>query len=301
MTMHRQKHGIRDGSPIATALIYLVTAICCLVTVYPMYYVLIRSVSSPEHALLGDMFLLPKGFDLTSYKIIFGDATMWQAYGNTILYVVLTTLLMLLFCTLCAYPLCMPNLAGKKYVVTYLLIPMYFSGGLIPTFLVMNRLGLYNNIWAIILPGSISIWNIILARTYFASIPDTIRESAAIDGANHFTILWRIYAPLAKPILAVIAIYTIVITWNSWFNAMVYLPNTDLQPLQLYLRRVLIDNTVDLSKLPMNEVAEAVRRSLSTVQLKYAMIIFTTAPVLFAYPFFQKHFVKGIMVGSLKG
>lgn len=299
--MRRHKHGIREGSPITNALIYLITAICCLVTVYPMYYVLIRSVSAPEHALLGDMFLLPKGFDLTSYKVIFGDATMWQAYGNTLLYVVATTILMLLFCTLCAYPLCMPSLMGKKYVVTYLLIPMYFSGGLIPTFLVMNRLGLYNNIWAIILPGSISIWNIILTRTYFASIPDTIRESASIDGANHFTILWRIYAPLAKPILAVIAIYTIVITWNSWFNAMVYLPDTTLQPLQLYLRRVLIANTVDLSKLPMNEVADAVRRSLSTVQLKYAMIIFTTAPVLFAYPFFQKHFVKGIMVGSLKG
>ena len=299
--MRRHNHGIREGSPIANALIYLITGICCLITVYPMYYVLIRSVSAPEHALLGDMFLLPKGFDLTSYKVIFGYATMWQAYGNTLLYVVATTVLMLLFCTLCAYPLCMPSLVGKKYVVTYLLIPMYFSGGLIPTFLVMNRLGLYNNIWAIILPGSISIWNIILTRTYFASIPDTIRESASIDGANHFTILWRIYVPLAKPILAVIAIYTIVITWNSWFNAMVYLPDTALQPLQLYLRRVLIANTVDLSKLPMNEVADAVRRSLSTVQLKYAMIIFTTAPVLFAYPFFQKHFVKGIMVGSLKG
>ena len=299
--MRRHNHGIREGSPIANALIYLITGICCLITVYPMYYVLIRSVSAPEHALLGDMFLLPKGFDLTSYKVIFGDATMWQAYGNTLLYVVATTVLMLLFCTLCAYPLCMPSLVGKMYVVTYLLIPMYFSGGLIPTFLVMNRLGLYNNIWAIILPGSISIWNIILTRTYFASIPDTIRESASIDGANHFTILWRIYVPLAKPILAVIAIYTIVITWNSWFNAMVYLPDTALQPLQLYLRRVLIANTVDLSKLPMNEVADAVRRSLSTVQLKYAMIIFTTAPVLFAYPFFQKHFVKGIMVGSLKG
>ena len=247
------------------------------------------------------MLLFPKGFDLNSYRVILSDTTLWRAYGNTLLYVVVTTLLMLLFCTLCAYPLCMPGLLGKKAVVTYLLVPMYFSGGLIPTFLVMNRLGLYNNIWAVILPGSLSIWNIILARTYFASIPDTIRESAAIDGASHFTILLRIYTPLAKPILAVISIYTIVITWNSWFNALVYLPDTALQPLLLYLRRVLLENTVDLTKLPMNEVAEAVRRSLSNVQLKYAMIIFTTLPVLFAYPFFQKHFVKGIMVGSLKG
>ncbi len=299
--MLRQKHGIREGSRLASMLIYLATGLCCIVTVYPMYYVLIRSVSAPEHALAGDMLLFPKGFDLNSYRVILSDTTLRRAYGNTLLYVVVTTLLMLLFCTLCAYPLCMPGLLGKKAVVTYLLVPMYFSGGLIPTFLVMNRLGLYNNIWAVILPGSLSIWNIILARTYFASIPDTIRESAAIDGASHFTILLRIYTPLAKPILAVISIYTIVITWNSWFNALVYLPDTALQPLQLYLRRVLLENTVDLTKLPMNEVAEAVRRSLSNVQLKYAMIIFTTLPVLFAYPFFQKHFVKGIMVGSLKG
>ena len=281
--MLRQKHGIREGSRLASMLIYLATGLCCIITVYPMYYVLIRSVSAPEHALAGDMLLFPKGFDLNSYRVILSDTTLWRAYGNTLLYVVVTTLLMLLFCTLCAYPLCMPGLLGKKAVVTYLLVPMYFSGGLIPTFLVMNRLGLYNNIWAVILPGSLSIWNIILARTYFASIPDTIRESAAIDGASHFTILLRIYTPLAKP------------------NALVYLPDTALQPLQLYLRRVLLENTVDLTKLPMNEVAEAVRRSLSNVQLKYAMIIFTTLPVLFAYPFFQKHFVKGIMVGSLKG
>ncbi len=299
--MLKRKHGIREGSRLADVIIYFVAAVCCVVTVYPMYYVLIRSVSSPEHALAGDMFLLPKGFDLTSYRVIFEDATMWRAYGNTIFYVAVTTLLMLTLCALCAYPLCMPNLVGKKYVVTFLLIPMYFGGGLIPTFLVMNKLGLYNNVWAVILPGAISIWNIILTRTYFASIPETIRESAAIDGANHFTILRKIYLPLAKPILAVIAIYTIVGTWNSWFNAMVYLPNPDLQPLQLYLRRVLIENTVDLTKLPMNEVENAVRQSLSTVQLKYAMIIFTTLPVLFAYPFFQKHFVKGIMVGSMKG
>ena len=227
--MLRQKHGIREGSRLASMLIYLATGLCCIVTVYPMYYVLIRSVSAPEHALAGDMLLFPKGFDLNSYRVILSDTTLWRAYGNTLLYVVVTTLLMLLFCTLCAYPLCMPGLLGKKAVVTYLLVPMYFSGGLIPTFLVMNRLGLYNNIWAVILPGSLSIWNIILARTYFASIPDTIRESAAIDGASHFTILLRIYTPLAKPILAVISIYTIVITWNSWFNALVYLPDTALQ------------------------------------------------------------------------
>lgn len=299
--MKAHKNQIRSGSLTADIMIYIFAGICCLITVYPMYYVFIRSISSPMQAMIGNNFLLPGGLDFNSYKVIFADMQMWRAYANTIFYVVTTTILMLVSCVLSAYPLSVPNLVGKKYVVTFLLIPMYFSGGLIPTFLVMNKLHLYNSVWAIILPGSISIWNIILTKSYFSSLPGSVRESAFIDGANHVKIMCHLYLPLAKPILAVISIYTIVITWNSWFNALVYLPNPDLQPLQLYLRRILIENSVDLTKLPMNDVSEIVRKSLSTVQLKYAMIIFTTLPVLFAYPFFQKHFVKGIMVGSLKG
>ena len=149
-----------------------------------MYYVLIRSVSAPEHALAGDMLLFPKGFDLNSYRVILSDTTLWRAYGNTLLYVVVTTLLMLLFCTLCAYPLCMPGLLGKKAVVTYLLVPMYFSGGLIPTFLVMNRLGLYNNIWAIILPGSLSIWQ----SPSWPSFPSTPSSSPGTAGSTRWSI-----------------------------------------------------------------------------------------------------------------
>ncbi len=299
--MNNNKNKIKEGNILADIVIYIAVTLICIITIYPMYYVLIRSVSDPAQASIGNIYFFPKGFDINSYKMIFSDANMWQAYGNTIFYVLTTTLLMLTFCVLCAYPLCVKKLLYKKIVVTYLLIPMYFSGGLIPTFLIMNKLNLYNSVWAIILPGSLSIWNIILAKTYFSSIPETIRESASIDGASHFKIMVRIYLPLAKPILAVISIYTIVIMWNSWFNALIYLTKPELHPLQLYLRRVLLENTVDLTKLPMSEVEEAIKRSLSTVQLKYAMIIFTTLPVLFAYPFFQKHFVKGIMVGSLKG
>ena len=227
--MLRQKHGIREGSRLASMLIYLATGLCCIVTVYPMYYVLIRSVSAPEHALAGDMLLFPKGFDLNSYRVILSDTTLWRAYGNTLLYVVVTTLLMLLFCTLCAYPLCMPGLLGKKAVVTYLLVPMYFSGGLIPTFLVMNRLGLYNNIWAVILPGSLSIWNIILARTYFASIPDTIRESAAIDGASKLRRIWHITLPGIKGTMVFILIQRVGYALSNdveqvlmFYNPMVY-------------------------------------------------------------------------------
>lgn len=281
--------------------IWLMTAILCFVTIYPMYYVLIQSINDPQQALIGKNYFFPEGINFDSYKIIMADQQMWRAYGNTIFYVVVTTVLMLVTCSLAAYPLTVKALIGKKFVTIFILIPMYFSGGLIPTYLLMTKLNLYNNVWAVIIPACVSIWNIILTRTYFNSIPETVRESAAIDGASHFTILFKIYLPLAKPILAVVTIYTIVSTWNSWFNAMIYLPNLELQPLQLYLRRVLIENTVDLTKLPMNEVADAIKKSLTSVQLKYAMIIFTTLPVLFTYPFFQKHFLKGLMVGSLKG
>ncbi|MEG0691531.1 MAG: carbohydrate ABC transporter permease [Oscillospiraceae bacterium] len=299
--MAKNKNAIKEGSKAFDIVVYVLAGILCLITVYPMYYVIILSISDPIHVAAGNIFLVPKGFSLNSYQMIFADVAMWRAYANTIFYVVATTLLMLITCVLAAYPLTSKSLIARKFITIFILIPMYFGGGLIPTYLLMTKIGLYNNSLAIILPAAVSVWNIILTRTYFNSIPETVRESASIDGASHFTILFRIYIPLAKPILAVVAIYTIVSTWNSWFNAMIYLPNPDLQPLQLYLRRVLIENTVDLTKLPMNEVEAAVQKQLSNMQLKYAMIVFTTLPVLITYPFFQKHFVKGIMVGSLKG
>ena len=209
---------------------------------------------------------------------------------------------MIFTCALCAYPLTSPKLIGRKFYNIFLLIPMYFGGGLIPTFILMTKLHLYDNIWALIIPASFSIWYIILTRTYFASIPEEMREAARIDGANNYQCLFRIYLPNAKPILAVIAIYTLVARWNSWYDALIYIPNQSLQPLQLYLRRILVDNTVDLAASLTAEDMEALAlKRLSNDQMKYAMIIFTTLPIIFAYPFLQKYFVKGVMVGSLKG
>ena len=165
----------------------------------------------------------------------------------------------------------------------------------------MNSLHLYNNIFAIIIPASFSIWYIILTRTYFTGIPKDIRESAFIDGASDAVILFRIYLPLAKPILAVIAIYSIVSMWNNWFSAQVYLPDQALHPLQLYLKRVLVAQTVDLTKLNSADIGNAMRQMISAIQMQYSMIIFTTLPIIFTYPFFQKYFIKGVMLGSLKG
>jgi putative aldouronate transport system permease protein len=169
-------------------------------------------------------------------------------------------------------------------------------------FLLINKLGLYNTRMAIILPGAVGIMNIILVRTFFATIPESLSESAFIDGANHYRVLFNIYVPLSKPVLAVISIYTIVNIWNSWFSAMIYLPSEKLHPLQMYLQRILVAQTVDLTKLhTMEDVEAAISQRLTSTQLKYSMIIFITLPILFTYPFFQKYFIKGIMLGSLKG
>lgn len=297
---------IREGTVIGDIVIYTIIIILVFLTLYPMFYVLVISLSDPVYASTLAVYVWPKSesglFYFGAYERIVTDSNMWYAYGNTILYTVVPTVLMIITCALAAYPLTSPKLMWRKFFNMYLLIPMYFGGGLIPSFILMTKLRLYNTVWSIIIPASFSIWYIILTRTYFASIPEAMREAAQVDGANHYQCLLRIYLPNAKPILAVIAIYTIVARWNSWYDAMIYVPNTALQPLQLYLRRILVDNTVNLQgSLSSADMEALALKQISNDQLKYAMIIFTTLPVIFAYPFLQRYFVKGVMVGSLKG
>lgn len=293
---------IRDGSRLATFFIYAVALIICLITIYPMYYVVIRSISDPQMALAHPPVFYPRGLYFGSYALIFKDSRLWLSYGNTLIYVVSNTVLMIFTSVMTAYPLVGNKLAGRKFVIAYILVPMYFGGGMIPTFLLINRLGLYNTRMALILPAAVGIWNIILVRTYFNTLPTSLSESAFIDGARHFQVLFRIFVPLSKPIIAVIAIYTIVGVWNSWFGANIYQTNPDLHPLQMYLQRILIAQTVDLTKLKTQEdMMAAQETALTAQQLKYALIVFITLPILFVYPFFQKSFMKGIMMGSLKG
>jgi len=300
-TIARRKSTINEGSKAMDILLIVITALICLITIYPMYYVFIMSVSDPKEVMAKSIFLYPKGFQIDSYILLFKNKDMWIAYMNTIIYVVTTTVLMIITCGLGAYPLTVKTLWGREWIVRYLLVPMYFSGGLIPTFLLMSKIGLYNNRFAIIIPAAVSIWNIILVKTSFQGIPESIRESAFIDGATNLQVLFKIYLPLSKPILAVISIYTIVGVWNSWFSAMVYLPSTKYHPLQMYLQRVLVQQSVDLSKLNSTEMEQAIQKLYSGMQLKYSIIIFTTLPIIFTYPFFQKYFIKGVMIGSLKG
>jgi putative aldouronate transport system permease protein len=299
--MHKKiNNHVREGSPIATAFMYLVSGLVILICVYPMYYVLILSLSEPRYAITMQVYAIPKGFSLDSYRMIAGNPQMWRTFANSVMYVVANTVLMLIISIISAYPLTFKGLAGRKYLNMYFLITMFFGGGLIPTFLVVTKLGMYNSPLALIIPGCFSVWNMILCKAYLSTIPESLREAAKIDGASIFQIFRRIYIPFSTPILAVIAVYTIVGVWNSWFSAMVYLPSLDWQPLQMYLRRMLVDNQQPGQMLTAEAAKELLERKLSYAQLKYAMIIFTSLPVLFTYPFFQKYFIKGIMLGSLK-
>ena len=297
----KKKSGIREGNQAATVLMYAACILIAFITLYPMYYVLILSLSAPEFASTMRVYTIPKGFDLSAYEVLIKDMKMWRAYANTVLYVVPTTVLMIFTSSVVAYGLNYKKLIGRKFLTMFLLIPMYFSGGIIPSFLLMVRLGLYDTPFSQIIPACFSIWNIILVKAYFRSIPESLSEAAKIDGAGLLQIFTRVVIPLGKPIFAVIAVYTIVGVWNSWFNAMLYLPHTEWQPLQMYLRRVLIEATQSLKQVMDAATArEMVMRQLSNAQLKYAMIIFTSLPVLCTYPFFQKYFVKGMVLGSLK-
>lgn len=297
----KKKSGIREGNQAATVLMYAACILIAFITLYPMYYVLILSLSAPEFASTMRVYTIPKGFDLSAYEVLIKDMKMWRAYANTVLYVVPTTVLMIFTSSVVAYGLNYKKLIGRKFLTMFLLIPMYFSGGIIPSFLLMVRLGLYDTPFSQIIPACFSIWNIILVKAYFRSIPESLSEAAKIDGAGLLQIFTRVVIPLGKPIFAVIAVYTIVGVWNSWFNAMLYLPHTEWQPLQMYLRRVLIEATQSLKQVMDAATAqEMAMRQLSNAQLKYAMIIFTSLPVLCTYPFFQKYFVKGMVLGSLK-
>ena len=298
----KKKTHLHEGSPVATVIMYVVAAFAALICLYPMWYVFCNSISDVAAVDSQKVWLYPIGFSIDAYKVIVVEDQLWRAYGMTIFYVVGSVLMMLCFCLLAAYPLTCRNMIGRKLVTLYFMIPMYFGAGLIPTYLTYRTYGFVDNIFTMIICHGYSIWYTILTRTYLLSIPEALRDSAKIDGANHFRTLFSILMPLAKPIIAVIAIYTVINVWNGWMTASLYILDKKLQPLQLYLRRVLVNATEKpgIGSSP-SELAYLEQLRFNNVGLQYAMIIFTTLPVIMVYPFFQKYFVKGVMVGSVKG
>lgn len=284
------------GEIIFDVLNYCIMILLIIATLYPFWYVLIASLSNPTAvAQRGGLMLWVEGFTLEAYKMVAQNPNIWSGYQNTAIYVVGGTAVNLFMTTLGAYGLSRRNLYGKGVIMKLIVFTMFFSGGLIPTFLLVRSLGMVDTRWAMIIPGAISTYNMIIMRTAFQGIPVSLEESARIDGANDFTIMWRIIVPLSLPVMAVMTLFYAVGHWNSFFNALVYLRRRELFPLQLILREILI--TQSLYEMMTNVVTD---REPIGETIKYATIIVSTVPILCLYPFLQKYFVKGVLIGSLK-
>ena len=286
------------GSKIFDIINVIVMFGLMLITFYPMVHILFASFSG-GNALLAHTGLLfwPVDFSLEGYKMVFKDPMIVKGYMNTLFVVLVGSSISLVLTALGAYFLSRKNVMLQTPVMLYIIFTMFFSGGMIPFYFTVKQLGLYNSLWSLILPTAMNTFNLIIMRTGFSSILDSLEESAKLDGAGHLTILFRIVLPLSKAVFAVIALYYAVGHWNSWFNAMIYLHDRDKYPLQLVLREILISN--DTNSM-MSGVAVGDQQTIAET-IKYAIIVVATAPILCIYPFVQKYFVKGVMVGAVKG
>lgn len=280
--------------------VYCLLIIVMLLVLYPLYFVLIASFSSPQLVLSGDIWLWPKGISWRGYEKLFQNREIMQGYGNTILYTVSGTAINLALTVAAAFPLSRRNFMGRHWISGFMVFTMFFSGGLIPTYLLIKQLGLLNTYWVMVLPGAVSVWNIMLMRTFFQSgLPFELQEAAAIDGCSNLRILWRIVLPLSAPILAVMVLFYSVGHWNAYFNALIYLSDRDKYPLQLILREILIQGeTKDMVDVSEGSLSNSM---LDVESIKYAIVIVANLPILILYPFLQKYFNKGVMVGALKG
>lgn len=280
--------------------INIIMGIVLLVVMYPLIFILSASFSSPDAVASGQVFLLPVEPSLEGYKAVFREKNIMTGYANTILYTVTGTLLNVGMTLLCAYPLSRDDLRLRNPIMMLFTFTMIFSGGMIPNYMLMRDLNLLNRRWAMIIPGAISVYNMIITRTFFKStIPRELLEAAQIDRCSDFGFFLRIALPLSKSVIAVIALYYAVGHWNAYFNAFLYLNDKSLFPLQIILRDILISNSIDPQLVTDPELMSA-RRGMSDL-LKYALIVVSSAPVLCLYPFVQKHFVQGVMIGSVKG
>jgi putative aldouronate transport system permease protein len=277
---------------------YVLLTFLCIITIYPFYYVLAASIS--EASLFAEhrgLLLWAKGFSLEAYRLLFDNPLIATSYMNTLFYVVVGTTLNLVFTSLGAFALSRKNVMLRDPIMMIITFTMFFSGGLIPSFLVVNDLGMYDTRWSLIVPVLVSVFNLIVMRTAFLGIPDSLEESAKIDGANDWTVFIRIIIPLSTPVIAVMILFYGVSHWNSYFTALIYLRDRELYPVQLILREILI--LEDVNNMTTS-VGIADKEFISNT-IKYAAIIVVSTPVLMIYPFLQKFFVKGVMVGAIKG
>lgn len=278
--------------------VYILLGVALIIVVAPLLHIFSSSFSSPEAVSSGQVFLWPVDFSLQGYQAVISNPQIITGYGNSLFYTVAGTVISTSLTIAIAYPLSRKSFMGRNVIMFLVLFTMLFSGGLIPTYLVVQELGMLNTRWSLLIPNAIAVWQVIIARTYFRSaIPDELVEAAELDGCGDLRFLWSVVLPLSKPMIAVIALMYAIAQWNSYFDALIYLKDADLQPLQLVLRNILILNTQSTIADPALQME---RQRLADL-LKYSLIVVASIPVLLIYPFVARHFTKGVLVGAIKG
>jgi putative aldouronate transport system permease protein len=288
----KQRFGVFDLFNVILMLILIV------VTLYPLYYMGIVSISSGDAVNKGDVLFHPIGINFQAYKVVLDDPAIIRSYANTIFYTSLGVLISLFITVLCAYPLARSHFYGRWVFSLFVVFTMFFDGGLIPKFMVVHSLGMVNTLWAIVIPTAINVFYMILMRTFFEQIPEELHESATVDGAKEFRILFQIVLPLSMPVMATMFLFYAVGQWNSFFPALIYLNDKELYPLQILLRNIVIQGDMASQATQMTGGAEM---AVMTENIKYAAVFVAILPILCIYPFVQKFFVQGAMLGSVKG
>lgn len=291
------KLGVSDR--IILTIGYFLLGLFALAIFVPLVYVVAASFMDPNVLNNQGISLNLKDWTLDAYHRVLDNSMIWRGFANSFFYSIAFTVISVLVTLLAAYPMSKKEFVGRKFFNAIFIITMFFGGGLIPTFILINNLRMVNTVWAILIPGAFNVWNMILARTYYQSIPGELREASAIDGADEVRHFFKIMLPVCKPIIAVLALWTFVGMWNSYFDAMIYLNDAELQPLQLVLRSILVQNTPEPGMIA--DIQSTAEMAKVAELLKYATIVVSSLPLLVMYPFFQKYFDKGIMVGSIKG
>lgn len=282
-------------------ILVILCSIILFIVAYPLYYVLIASVSNPYDVYAGKTFLLPSGFTLEGYRSVFADSAILVGLFNSIKYTVIGTVFSVVVLYLTAYPLSVKDLPGRKWISIFFIITMYFGGGMVPTYLVVKETGLINNMWALFLPGGVAVGNMIIVRNFFEnSIPKEMIEAADIDGASKWETFIKIVVPLSRSIMAVMVVFSMVAYWNDWFTSMIYLPSPNRAPLPLVLRNILIKSSASASQASTISGGFAELNKM-TEMIKFSSIIIAALPMLIIYPFVQKYFEKGFMAGAVKG
>lgn len=294
-----KKQSLFSNDKLFDATVNLFSVLTILIVLYPLLFVLSASFSDPDLVLRGKVLLFPKGITLEPYKMVLENEKIWIGYRNTIIYTVLGTTINVVLTIMLAYPLSRKDMPLRRPITLFVIFTMYFNGGMIPTYLLVRDLGIYNTIWAIIIPGAITTYNFIVAKTFFEnSIPHELYESAMIDGSSNIRTLVSIVLPISTSIIAVLILFYAVAHWNSYFSALIYLRNEDLYPLQIVLRDILLLGQTE--QMGTNDIGMGDKIKMAE-GIKYSVIVVSSLPILVLYPFVQKHFVKGVMIGAIKG